>query len=512
MGAIAVIAGIVIGVLLVGPWAGAVMGGGIALLLIGLRLAGVRSRGVAAAGSLALIAGVLVVAIGAARSLNPDPVESRHLTTPVVTNDSVTTTAGRAYPAGLVRRFFAGSLNRRLWEIPVRLPLLNLETAGGGLSPVRITGGEQTVGLRLLGFDSMGYDFRPIVKYPVPILPRWMWRSAVAAALDDQMAAQFPFGAVVVARLLDAAGIAAPTPVPVVMPDDPRLGPYRARFAGRVGLFAVHADERPVNQPGFAGYTRIVDSDTMYADLRRNPESSFDDQYYLRIRLIDMLVGDWDRHSGQWRWARDGNRWRAIPEDRDWAFARMNGVVGALAPLAYTQYVGFSPQLPPVKRLALQADHIDHRVLNRLDRQDFLAAARVVRFALTDSVIAAAVAALPPPYLALERERLVVALKARRDHLEEYSTEYYRYLARRLHLYGFATSADVVEFDQVSDSGGRVRLRSGGPNGPLRFERFVDARDTRELVLHIDKDQDRVLGNRDLPFKVSIEAGPRPGE
>jgi len=419
--------------------------------------------------------------------------------------DSVTTTAGRAYPAGRVRRFFAGNLNRKLWEVPVRLPVLDLETVGGGLHLERLTGGEQTVGLRFHGGDGMAYDFRPVVKDPVPILPPWMRRGAAAGALDDQMAAQFPFGAVVVARLLEADGIAAPVPIPVVMPNDSLLGALRSRFAGRVGLFAVHANERAGARPGFGGYTSIVDSDSMYADLRRNPASTFDDRYYLRIRLIDMLVGDWDRHSGQWRWGRDGNQWRAIPEDRDWAFARMDGVVARLAPSFYAQYVGFSAQFPPVKRLALQADHIDHRVLNRLGWEDFLAAAREVQSALSDTVIEAAVGALPSPILALERERLVGALKARRDHLADYSWEYYRYLARNLRVYGFARSADVVEFDQVSDSSARVRLRSGGRNGPVRFERFVDARETSELELYIDVGEDQVMGNRDLPFKVSIE-------
>ena len=456
----------------------------------------------AIAGTLLFIGGfALLCATNLLNLQSPQP-----LSTPVPANaDSVTTTAGRTYPAGRVRRFFAGDLNRELWEIPVRLPVLDLDTVGGGLRLERLTGGDQTLGLRFLGTDGLAYDFRPIVKDPVPILPPWMRRGAAAAALDDQMAAQFPFGAVVVARLLDAAHIAAPEPVPVVLPNSPRLGQLRGRFAGRVGLFAVHANEREGGRPGFAGYTWIVDSDSMYADMRRNPESTFDDRYYLRIRLIDMLVGDWDRHSGQWRWARDGNQWRAIPEDRDWAFARMDGVVAGLAPWFFAQYVSFSAEFPEVKRLALQADRNDHRVLNRLGRQDFHAAAREVQSALSDSVIEAAVGALPPPFLALERERLVGALKARRDRLVDYSGEYYRYLARKLCVYGFANSADVTEFDQVSDSGARVRLRSGGRNGPIRFERFVDARDTRELVLYIDEGEDQLEGNQNLPFKLSIE-------
>jgi hypothetical protein len=419
--------------------------------------------------------------------------------------DSFTTTAGRSYPAGRLRRFFAGDLNRRLWDLPVRLPVLDLATVGGGLHPVRISGGKQTVGLRMLGRNGLEYEFRPVVKNPAGVLPRWMREGAVADALDDQMAAQFPFGAVVVSRLLDAVNVAAPRPVPVVMPNDPRLGQYRAIFAGRVGLFSVHADERQGNRPGYGGYSRIIDSDELYQDLTNNPGTTFDDRYFLRARLIDLLVGDWDRHSGQWRWGLEGDQWRAIPEDRDWAFARMDGLVGGLARLFVPKYVGFSDEYPAIGRLLQQADRIDHHVLNRLKREDFLSVAREVQAALTDSVIAAAVEALPPTFLEVERDHLGSALKARRDQLVEYAAEFYREIVKEIRIFGFANSADVVEFDQVTDQGARVRLRSGSRTGPVRFERMIDAGETDEVVLSIDEANDTILGQEKLPFKVSVK-------
>ena len=47
------------------------------------------------------------------------------------------------------------------------------------------------------------------------------------------------------------------------------------------------------------------------------------DQYLLRARLLDMLIGDWDRHDDQWRWVafEEGKHdFKAIPRDRDQAF------------------------------------------------------------------------------------------------------------------------------------------------------------------------------------------------
>ena len=47
--------------------------------------------------------------------------------------DTVTTTPGRAYPAGRMKRFFLGDLNRHLWSVPVTLPVLDLDRVGGGM-------------------------------------------------------------------------------------------------------------------------------------------------------------------------------------------------------------------------------------------------------------------------------------------------------------------------------------------------------------------------------------------
>ena len=186
----------------------------------------------------------------------------------------------------------------------------------------------------------------------------------------------------------------------------------------------------------------------------------------------------------------------------------MDGFVGGLARLFVPKYVGFSDEFPAISRLANQADRLDHLVLNRLDQEDFLAVAREVQASLSDSVIVASVEALPPPYLALERDHLISALKSRRDQLVAYAGEYYRHLAKRLQVFGFTNSVDVIEFDQVSDSGARVRVRAGGATGPVSFERFVDARDTREVHLHVEEGKDVIRGNDDLPFKVSIAEPP----
>ena len=50
--------------------------------------------------------------------------------------------------------------------------------------------------------------------------------------VQDGISAAHPFGALVAAPLLDAVGVLHVDPQLRVMPDDPRLGEFRAEFAG----------------------------------------------------------------------------------------------------------------------------------------------------------------------------------------------------------------------------------------------------------------------------------------
>ena len=106
------------------------------------------------------------------------------------------------------------------------------------------------------------------------------------------------------------------------MPDDPALGKFRKTFGGTVGTF----DEYPT--PGYKGITEIVSSGDLWKKWREGgPENRVDSRAFLKARLFDLVVGNWDRHQGQWRWARIPGKplWEPVPEDADQAFTRYEG-------------------------------------------------------------------------------------------------------------------------------------------------------------------------------------------
>ncbi len=424
--------------------------------------------------------------------------------------DSVFAAPGKSYDAGLLHRLFYGDLHRDLWRIPLKVEVLRLDTFAGGLTVQRLSGGNQTLGLRFIGRDGFVYQFRSIVKSPRSALSspgRW---TPVTAALEDQMAAQFPLAPMVVAQLTEAVGVLAAKPRPVVLPDDPRLGQYRAAFAGRMGWIEMRPETREGERPGFAGSVRIADTYSLYHELAMNPRSHVDARALLRARLIDLLIGDWDRHQDQWRWAGfvDGDRlrWEPIPRDRDWAFPHVDGALRILVSPFLPQYVGFSSKFPKIVRLTWETGPIDRILLSRLDRAEFNAVAREVSEKLTDDVLRNAVAVLPREYKETG-DKILLSLRVRRDNLWRAAAHFYELLARDPGVRGTlkADSATITTDGRAV----RLELHAIGSERLLLFDRTFRAGETKEVRLYLLDGDDRVVitGATALPLKFRIETG-----
>ena len=241
---------------------------------------------------------------------------------------------GPQYRAGGFHRAMLGSSYRALWTTPVTVEVLDLAGEAGGLSVVRRVGGQQTLGLALVSRDGRAFTFRGLVKDPSNILPEELHDTFVEELVQDQMAAQHPAGALVADELSRAAGVPTVPIRLVVMPDDPALGEERGTFAGLVGTFAEYPTATDARHPGFDGAVEIVDHMTLYAKLAESPDERVAVREFLRARLFDVLVSDFDRHRKQWRWAKRSkdSRWHPVPEDRDQAFARYEGLLSAPPP------------------------------------------------------------------------------------------------------------------------------------------------------------------------------------
>ncbi len=403
-------------------------------------------------------------------------------------------TPGARYRAGGVHAFLFGRHYRDLWTTPLRVPILDLERFAGGLRPTKLGGGKQTRSLRFAGADGREYQFRSLDKDPSPLLPALLRRTVALRILQDQMSAGHPAAPLVVSPILSAAGVLHSEPRLVFLPDAPALGKFRDAFAGTLGTI----EERQTDEgPGFAGASKIVATDGLFARLEKHQDERIDERAYLAARLVDLLLGDWDRHQDQWRWARLGKAdtipWTPIPRDRDQAFARFDGLLLGLARLSAPQLVKFSSKYPGIVGLTWNARAVDRRLLTGLDLPVWDSVASELQRRITDGVIDSAVQRLPPELRERNAAWLSGALKLRRDRLPEAAHRFYRLLSGEVEVTG-SDGAERVEIGHPSNGVADVAIYPAGAAGgvPL-FQRRFQRADTREVRLYLHGGDDAVL-------------------
>ena len=186
----------------------------------------------------------------------------------------VVVTPGPRYAKHGVFRAIAGRHYRELWTTPIKVPVLNLATFAGGLTPILAHSGSQTKSLRLKGADGREYQFRSVDKDPTATLAPELKGSAVGKALRDGVSASFPAAPVVASALLQAAGVLHVDQTLAVMPDDPRLGAFREDFKGVLGMI----EERPGDMADEAGPyrapRRVISPARAFAAVRRQPRTT----------------------------------------------------------------------------------------------------------------------------------------------------------------------------------------------------------------------------------------------
>ena len=392
-----------------------------------------------------------------------------------------TVTAGPRYRSGALHRTLFGAHYRELWTTPVTVPVLDLEGFAGGLTPVERGGGQQTRSLEMEGADGRSYVFRSLDKDPTPAVPP-MFRGTMAHRLvQDAISAGFPGGPLVAAGLLRSAGVLHVTPTLVVMPDDPDLGEFRADFAGLLG----YVEEKPGD--GFRGSPEVTDSDELLDSLSASPAHQTDARAFLRARLMDQLMGDWDRHRDQWRWAatRQGERtvWRPIPRDRDQAFVRYDGLLLKLARQVHPKLVIFGPTYPSLIGLTWNGRDLDRRLLGGLDGAAFDSVAADLVARLSDAAIDSALDRLPEAFRGRWLEPTRAALIARRDELPAQTRRYYRQLATDIDVVG-SGQPEWVEVVREADGGLTLTVRAR-PDGPALLRRRFLPDETREVRLYL---------------------------
>jgi hypothetical protein len=427
----------------------------------------------------------------------------------VASTDSVVKRAGAGYRASTLHRWLLGGHYRELWTMPIRVPVLNLKTFAGGLTASKAGGGKQTKSLRLIGDDGVEYVFRSVDKDDAA-LPLSLQGNALAEWVSrDQTSSSHPAAHLIVAPLLTAAGVLHGTPQLVAMPDDSALGEFQKVFGGRLGVLTPFPTEGAGDGPRFAAALEIIASDSLLQRLNRDPGEQVDARAYLTARLVDMLSNNYDRHPGNWKWARlapaPEGLWLPISRDQDKVLITLDGLLPTLFRGISPTLIRFGPEYPSVRALTFNSLALDQRLLVGLSRATWDSVAASLTERLTDAVIDEALMAMPSEYAASAPE-VAEAFRVRRDGMPAMADRFYHVLAQTVDVHGteMPDVASVVHHDD-----GALELRLAGPDGQVWYQRRFVGSETSKLRLYLHGGDDRadVSGRAQGTIELTIIGG-----
>ena len=425
--------------------------------------------------------------------------------------------ASEQYTAGPWRKKMLGKNYRAEWGQEIEVPVFDIGSEKGGLKILQRGGGQQTLSLRLE--DKNGHEFviRSVEKYPEKAMPEMFRKTFAQDLVQDQISASHPYAALVVPSLAEAAGIYHTNPKLFYVPDDPRLGEYRKEFANNLVLF----EERPSgdwSDAAFFGQSdKIINTSKVLEKLTKDTDDRVDQEFVLKSRLFDMVIGDWDRHDDQWRWAtlegKKGDTFRPIPRDRDQAFFVSEGLLAKLwsRKWALPKFEGFDSDINWPSGLSFNARYFDRTFLNGLSQEQWINSAKKIQASLTDEVIEKSIRQWPQEIFDLHGNQIIGDLKARRDKLVGDAVSHYGFLAKQVDVVG-SNKREQFEITRQLNGDSRVRvfkMNKEGEKEKKLYERLLKKNETKEIrVYGLDGDDAfRISGSSKRPILLRVIGG-----
>lgn len=401
-----------------------------------------------------------------------------------------------------IHRWLFGENYRREWAAEVKLPLIRISQVYGGLSPEQYGGGMETKSVRMKDKNGKEWVVRSVEKIPDKILPENLRGTFALDWVDDEYSGQHPYSALIVPPLAEAAGVPHTHPVIGVLVADPALGTFSTQFAGRVVLL----EER---EPTGESENTLK---TM-KDLVANHNNRVDGEEFLRARMLDLLVGDWDRHEDQWRWTSvktDKDKiYTAVPRDRDQVFHVTEGLFPSIAQLPWLdpELDNFDGEIPHVKYSLYKTRFLQPYLNDQLNYADWKRIVDEFVKAETDAVLEEGIKQLPAATYAIRHDELLAKLKKRRDNIPAAMDEYYKFIYRIVDI----RLSDKDELVTVADAPNQAthivvnKLKESGKTGDVIMDMTYGPEITKEIRLYTSAGNDHVvINNKTSPIKLRI--------
>jgi hypothetical protein len=335
--------------------------------------------------------------------------------------DAISIAASDKYKSpSLFKKIINGTNYRKEWETPVTMPVFDLKRSK--LKIKELGGGQQTTSLYLVDENKNEWVLRSVDKEVKP--PKeFMENTFIERVIQDHVSAAYPYAGLSVSHLSKAAGVISGESKLYYVPDDTAFGEYRSVMANKVFQLISYMPEK----------IEELSTEEMLKKLRADKKYAIDQKEYLKVRLIDWLISDWDRHIGQYKWIEKTNSsgiaFQVVPRDRDQAFFRSNGLLIKFISMLFLPHMsGFAKSKGDIKRLSFKAKSMDKICTDQLSKEDWIRITKDFQTNISDEVIESAIKKQPPEIFAIRGNQIIEILKFRRNYMLENVMKYYSVL------------------------------------------------------------------------------------
>lgn len=338
-----------------------------------------------------------------------------------------------------------GEHYRKIYGTEVEVPVASLDTLLGGLAPLKRGGGQQSRSLRFVDVNGKEFVMRALRKSTTRFLQANAFQdiyignalkgSLVERTLMDFYTTANPYTPFAVGKLSKAVGIFHTNPSLYYAPKQKTMGKFNDGFGDELVMLEEHVGDTQTGLESFGNPSKILSTTDVLHEIKKNGKSVVDEPSYIRARLFDMLIGDWDRHEDQWRWAlfkaEDGTEYcKPIPRDRDQAFSMYDGALVSFLTRAVPELrkmQSYDDELRNPKWFATSPYPLDMALIKSSDWNEWEKQASHLRENLTDAAIERAFNEIPMEVQGLSIEKIKENLKGRREHIISIARAYFDY-------------------------------------------------------------------------------------
>ena len=415
-----------------------------------------------------------------------------------------------------------GDHYRDIYSKQITAPVLFLDDLSGNVRPITEGGGNQSRSLRLINENENEYTLRALRKSAVRFIQKNMREHYVADIVDNTIAERIvldyyttahPYAPYALNDLMDDVNILHVSPKIYFVPKQEALGVFNDEYGDELYMLEEHVGDENKDMEIFGSPDDILSSSNLREELLESKDAKVDEDEYLKARIFDMLVGDWDRHDDQFRWAEfkeghDKKVYKPIPRDRDQAFSKYDGPIISLLKLGFPPFramQSFNSDIKSAKWFNTAGYAMDKMIIQTSKWEDWENQVKFIQANLTDAKIEKAFANLPEDVKDESITKIQANLKIRRDNLMEVTRDYYEYLNK----FYVVTGTDKDDKFLITRKNDGITDIQISRKDKVVFQNSYNAKDTKEIWIYgLDGDDEfKIEGKGTNLIKLKVLGG-----